>query len=760
VLDKVARLFVLPPITRDKVLKVPGFTTTDGDRLTVVPTAGLLIPLTDSRQRIVAIKVRLDRPGRGGKYLYLSSTGHGGPGPGSPLHYPPPHWHRGFEDVRITEGELKADVATARTGIKTFGVPGCSSWRMALAVCEHPMIETVRLAFDSDANKNPVVGKALLDCARAVRELDQARRAETVAHLGVELIVEVWPKEFKGIDDLLVAGGTPTEYRGEAAMAEAKKIAKAAGVNVDGQARDNQDQADDKRPVIIVTEEEHDTNRQAAAALSDHTAVYARGNALVHIVRPAAPRWGVRRPDAPRIEVLDAAIVRERLTQVARFAKWKDKRLVPCHPPDWCVAAVCKRKTWRGLPLLEGIATYPVLKPDGTVLCSPGYDADTGLYLTGLPELPPIPGRPTRRQAVEARDLLLDLVADFPFAREFHKAAWLAGLLTLLARFAFTGPAPLFLADGNKPGCGKGLLFHVIAAIVTGQEMRPEVFTEDEAEMRKKITAIAVEGETVILFDNITGCLGGAPLNAILTHTSWKERILGFSRRYNGPLLCTWFATANNAQVEEDTIRRSCPIRLETPEEAPEERKDFTHPKLIEHVIENRGGLLAAALTILRGFCVAGRPDMKLTAWGSFQPWSDLVRQCIVWCGMEDPAQARRLLRQRADVTNDSLKVLMTGWREMDPKGKGLTCSQVITRLFGAAGVAPLFTKEWEYGMKVAVEDLLKEPSGRTLGYLLRSKQRTPVGGYFFDQTDPAGGGLVKWVVLSRDEFAARGGRD
>ena len=44
---------------------------------------------------------------------------------------------------------------------------------------------------------------------------------------------------------------------------------------------------------------------------------------------------------------------------------------------------------------------------------------------------------------------LSDVVCDFPFKSDAHRSAWIASLLTPLARYAFTGPAPLFLMDAN-----------------------------------------------------------------------------------------------------------------------------------------------------------------------------------------------------------------------------------------------------------------------------------------------------------------------
>ena len=262
------------------------------------------------------------------------------------------------------------------------------------------------------------------------------------------------------------------------------------------QARADQEMAagQDARPEIIITTEEHEVNAQAAQALARDPTMYQRGGSLVRVLRDTSPAGkGIRRPLAPRIDALPQPMLRERLSEVAR---WRSLRETsdgveerPARPPAWCVSAVHVRAEWPGVRHLEAVVDYPVLRPDGTILCCPGYDTDTGLLLEPAGLLPNIAEPPSRAEAIKAMDTLLDVVSDFPFALPIHKSAWLAGLLTPLARFAFTGPAPLFLCDANVRGAGKGLLLNTTARIVTGQDFTVATYTDDEDELRKRITA-------------------------------------------------------------------------------------------------------------------------------------------------------------------------------------------------------------------------------------------------------------------------------
>ena len=168
---------------------------------------GLLIPVRDPHGRIVALKVRRDdiedgRPANP-RYVYASSARWGGPGPGAPPHLPllaaPPLPSPIVAVVRITEGELKADVATVLSRIRTVSVAGVGVWRSALPVLRYLGARRVLLAFDADAGRKPAV-------ARALYALCWALQAES----GVEVALEQWDEaDGKGIDDLLSAGRQP-----------------------------------------------------------------------------------------------------------------------------------------------------------------------------------------------------------------------------------------------------------------------------------------------------------------------------------------------------------------------------------------------------------------------------------------------------------------------------------------------------------------------------------------------------------------------
>jgi hypothetical protein len=505
----------------------------------------------------------------------------------------------------------------------------------------------------------------------------------------------------------------------------------------------------DGRPEIEITPDEHLVNDHAIRALAADCIVFQRGGALVQILQDDAPQTlkGVKRPaNAPRIVIIKEASLRERLTSVARFVKRvvseDGDELVHVHPPAFCINAVAARGHWPGVRHLEGVISSPILRPNGTVLQTPGYDSETGLFYEPAGPMIEVAEIPSVDDARTACDALLEVVCDFPFAKAAHRASWLAMVLTPLARHAFAGPSPLFLIDANIRASGKSLLADAASLIVTGRPIARMSCPKEDDEMRKRITAIALGGDQMVLIDNVAGDLGSASLDAALTGTIWKDRVLGRSEIVEMPLVTTWAATGNNVVLLADTSRRVCHIRLESKLENPEQRDDFKHASLLGWVRDQRPRLLSAALTILYAYCRAGCPCQSLKRWGSFEEWSDLVRQALVWVGMPDPGETREELARSADREAAALRAVIEGWSEIDPDEAGLTAAKLLERLERSPGKHEL--------LRNAILDFCpapvgKFPSPRSLGNKLRRVRGRVVGGKAIDSRDQHG--TAVWFV-------------
>jgi hypothetical protein len=508
----------------------------------------------------------------------------------------------------------------------------------------------------------------------------------------------------------------------------------------------------DTRKPILVTPDEYKMNAVAAAALKDDPTVLQRAGRLVRVISGASDDGIIHRSASqPRIAEIGRAITREILTELCYFYQecgegGCEERQV--NPPMATVNAVHERGEWPGVPPLVGLTFAPVVRADGSILSTCGYDRPTGLYFAGQNVGIDVPNTPTKEDVNVAVDVLLDIVCDFPFESDEHRSAWLAALLTPLARIAFDGPAPLFLIDANTRGTGKTLLADIIGRVVLGAEIARMADPRDEDETRKRITAIASAGDSVVLIDNLGGVFGNPAIEAVLTSTRWQDRILGRSETINLPLFVTWLATGNNVVLSRDMPRRVLHIRLQSPLEQPESRTEFKHSVITEYVAENRGRLLSAALTILRAYFVAGKPKQQLAPWGGYEGWSNIVRGALVHAGLADPAKNRQEFTAASDTEFSAISALLENWSIIDPDASGLTAVDIhakinssVERLVGSGGGYVHPGDDQVRALETVRESILElcswkgsgTPSAKQIAYMLRRIRSRVVGGKKID---------------------------
>jgi len=305
-------------------------------------------------------------------------------------------------------------------------------------------------------------------------------------------------------------------------------------------------------------------------------------------------------------------------------------------------------------------------------------------------------------------------------------------------RPAIDGPTPMLIVDASAAGAGKTLMVDAGATITTGRDAPRTTFVLDDAEMRKRITALALAGDPITLLDNVVGTLGCPSLDAALTGATWRDRVLGASAMTAElPLRLTWWATGNGLAIGADLVRRSLLIRLEPMVERPEERTGFRHPRLLEYVRSHRAELLSAALTIPRAYHVAGRPDMRLTPMGSYVAWSDLIRSALVWSGLADPCATIAEIRA-VDPRMDALRALVTHW----PAAPDVPIA-VSALISAAAPGTPWRAALAEWCPARGVDPL---PTARAVAYRLRGVRRRVVDGRYID-AGPHGRDGVPWVL-------------
>lgn len=179
---------------------IPGFyrakSRYGGSYWTFNSSPAYFIPVLDAKGRIQALQRRMDDI-RNGKYMLFSGhSDQGGCSCGTPAHVARP---KEVKDSRvwITEGQLKADIASVYLGAIVIGAQGATSWKPVVPEVLELGAKEVVIAYDRDQETNKEV-------ARGKRML-----AAELKKLGITVGEAIWEarsKEEKGIDDVLVAG--------------------------------------------------------------------------------------------------------------------------------------------------------------------------------------------------------------------------------------------------------------------------------------------------------------------------------------------------------------------------------------------------------------------------------------------------------------------------------------------------------------------------------------------------------------------------
>lgn len=427
-------------------------------------------------------------------------------------------------------------------------------------------------------------------------------------------------------------------------------------------------------PIIrIIPGELHEATDYAEKILSSNKlGIFQRGGQLVRIINEISkPKKNKvldkngkeiikRSADSPLITEVDPIYLTELLGKHANWTKYDERKgdwiLKDC--PERVAKTLIARREWN-LPVLSGIIQAPTLRDDGSILENPGYDENTGLFFdAGNISFPPILSYPSKEEAIEALNIILELLNGFPFENEESKSTAVSAILTGLIRKSIR-TAPLHGFTAPKMGSGKSLLADVVGLIATGKNNSVIPQADNEAEEKKRLLSVLAEGDAIICYDNIEHPFGSPALCSVLTQETFKDRILGQNRSLTVPTNATFLATGNNLTFIGDTSTRVLLCRLDPQCERPEER--LFEIDLRQYILKNRSKLVMAGLTILRAFYVAGRPKQNIPQYGRFEDWSNWVRSSLVWLGMQDPCISRKEI-ENADPVRILLGSLMESW--------------------------------------------------------------------------------------------------
>lgn len=506
------------------------------------------------------------------------------------------------------------------------------------------------------------------------------------------------------------------------------------------------ERAESGLPTIqIMAGELHNIATEAEAALiAAETPFYVRGERLVRPVSDDLPASHGRRTKVARLSDVTEAVMIDHLSRSALWIKFdaRARKCVPADPTPKVAATVLARDGEWTFPKLTGVITTPTLRPDGTILSEPGYDPATRLLLLDPPEMPQIPPRPTHKHALSALNFLDTLLDEFPFVDPESRSVALSALITPVVRGAVS-VTPMHATTAPVPGSGKSYIIDLASAINSGERAPVLTAGRSEEETEKRLVAALLSGQTIISIDNVNGTLGGDALCQIIERPVVAVRPLGASVFTKVESRASCYATGNNIQLVGDMTRRVLLCSLDPDVERPELRTFTRDP--FNQVLADRGRYVAAALTVVRAYVVAGCPDTQPPL-ASFEDWSRLVRSALIWLGRTDPCETMNKARAEDPITA-ALSGLFTAWH-----GAVGAAPHTTGAIREAALQTGVFSNLINGNLREALVEVADDGHGginsKKLGHYLKRYEGRIIAGFKLISSEDTGSKQKLWRVV------------
>ena len=493
----------------------------------------------------------------------------------------------------------------------------------------------------------------------------------------------------------------------------------------------------------------HEAADEGLAALhAARVPFYQRDKSIVRVCVISGKTAAGETTFTPGITPVTSAFLGRALGRIARWERFdQHDRRIRIDPPRPVVEQISDMAGEWPFSVLAGVIGTPTMRPDGSLLLAEGYDASTGLVLLGAPSMPSIPNQPTREDAERSLQLIDALLDEFPFRdggdrdESVDRAVALSELLTPVLRGAMPA-APMHLANAPQPGTGKSYLADLASMIATGEQCAVIAFSHRPEETEKKLNGSALAGHPIIAIDNASGTIEGDLLCQITERPLLQLRPLGTSDMIRVANTFTVLSNGNNAVVAADMVRRTIECNLDASMESPETRVFRDNPLI--KIGQDRGGYVAACLTIARAYLCAGKPGC-LPPLASYNAWSDLVRSPLVWLGRADPVASTSLLRSR-DPVRQVRAAVFKAWAEELGTGKPYLTADLITRANNQRGGEYL-----RPGLRTAMIEIARDHAGgidaKRLGRWLGKTENSVAVGLklISDRGDAA---RPRWVLI------------
>lgn len=394
----------------------------------------------------------------------------------------------------------------------------------------------------------------------------------------------------------------------------------------------------------------------------------------------------------------------------------------PAWPDGQTVKAVMSGSNAKVFPGLRRVVRTPFLRPDGAIRTEDGYDPETQTVLVtaGL-EVTEVSQEPSAEGVKRAVSFLMDeWLGDFRFETRADEANVLAAVVTPFIR-GLVPLVPLCVVSGMGPGVGKNLLADNISVLVTGDAATPLPYVQDEDETRKQLTATFRTGAELFVYDEAHH-IKGANLARALTGRSWTDRVLGASTMVEYPNQVTWMALGNQVLVDGDLYRRVYFVKITGDDRSHDrEGSEYRHADLTGWATENRPTLVAAVLTLLRGWVAAGSPEFSRGAtMGSFEAWDRMLSGICAFAGYPEFLTDAKERRSESDLFGSYWSAHLE-WVHAKTHGKQFTAARVLDLALGS---------QTEYEAPLGLEDTGVKGYPRRLGQAYAQVQGRSFNGF------------------------------
>ena len=331
-----------------------------------------------------------------------------------------------------------------------------------------------------------------------------------------------------------------------------------------------------------------------------------------------------RPPAVPRIAQYQDATLQTLCEQVVVFERMDQMG----HPtaikiPQGVKDIMLNRDDHTCASQVTGLLTHPIVTPTGEILNSDGLHPDSRLLqFDGA-----VDGCRPYTQA-EAREAITRLRASFlngfKFEAPLDEAAALGFLFTSVQRRAVDTAPGIAITAGNQAS-GKTTLARRAHVILSQQDLPVTSYPEREEEMQKTLLSLLLASPALVCLDNIPDgfTFRSASMAAVLTSSTYKQRILGASREVSVPTNTTFVITGNGLELGRDEDSRWLTIRLATPPTTA-----YQFPDVVAHGRAIREDVLRDVIGVVSGYLKHGSNRLHPSR---FPRWDRMVREPLFW---------------------------------------------------------------------------------------------------------------------------------